>query len=456
MPKLSQMTIVGLLLLTLLAAVACSPSPTATPLPTATAVRAATQVPATTSASTATPIPATPTLLPTPTAPPTPTLKPEILKIGSINPFTGSGAAWGRAGTGAVEVAADDINAKGGITVEGKQYILQVQREDDQYLAAPGMAAANKLIFQDKVKFFVGALASASVAAWTPVAEENKVINVVDTWQAPDFLQKSKYTFRYCDGGLMPPIHRTWAFFEFLKQKYPQWKTYVMTTVNDASGWGTAQAEMDAADAIGLTKLDHMFFERDLQDFRPIVTRFLALNPDVISITGAPPASAATLVKQFRAQGYKGKFLGSSYKAADLLSAGAANADIEGIISTEPANSGPELPPAVENFYKRYEAKFNTRDGFASGFYDMLNVLVMGIKKANSLDPDKVAAALESLGGEQMDLLWGKGWIGGKQVYGRNAQLFSPIPVSEIRNGVNVHIGVLAPKEVPPPTKKWF
>lgn len=458
MRKLSAIVIVGIMLALL--AAACS-SPTATPVPIATTAvvptATATRPPASTqAAATATPVPATPTKAATATtAAPTPTAVPEVIKVGQINPLTGSGAPWGIAANSGVDLAAEDINAKGGVTVGGKRYVFEIVKEDDKYLAASGVAAANKLIFQDKVKFLVGALASASVSAWTPISEENKVINVIDTWMGPEILQGKKYTFRFADGGMMPPIHHSLPHWKLILQQNPNLKTFVMTTPNDQSGWDTAQSDIDAAVSLGMKLVGVEFYERTVTDFRPLVTKLLALNPDIVDIKGSPSGSAALLVKTFREMGYKGKFQGTGWKSTDLMKV-ASKTDVEGIYGVEPATTGPELLPKVEAFFKRQEAKLGSREPFGAACYDMLPMLVEGIKKADSLDPDKIAAALESLAGTKFDMLWGETTIGGKAFYGRNAQIMSPIPIMEIRDGRNTTLAMSPPNETPLTKGKWW
>lgn len=90
----------------------------------------------------------------------------KTLLVGDINPMTGPGAYWGIGAHRAQEVNADKINKTGGIVVQGQRYHMKFIAEDDKYSGAGGVAAANKLIFSDKVKYIVGPLASASIMAF--------------------------------------------------------------------------------------------------------------------------------------------------------------------------------------------------------------------------------------------------------------------------------------------------
>src|SRR5262245_7068321 len=73
----------------------------------------------------------------------------ETLKIGGVGPLSGGGTAWGLAAQRGIEIAIEEINAGGGVKVEGKSYKLQLVMYDDQYTGAGGKAAAERLVNQD-------------------------------------------------------------------------------------------------------------------------------------------------------------------------------------------------------------------------------------------------------------------------------------------------------------------
>ena len=100
----------------------------------------------------------------------------EELKIGAIVTLSGAGAAWGQAMLYATELAADDVNAKGGLDVGGKKYKVKVVPYDDKYQAGEAVTAANRLVFEDKVKYVIGPVGSAGALAVTPIVDKNKVV----------------------------------------------------------------------------------------------------------------------------------------------------------------------------------------------------------------------------------------------------------------------------------------
>lgn len=73
------------------------------------------------------------------------TSKPEVIKIGYIGPLSGPSAVLGMDAIKAIEIAANEINARGG--VDG--VLLQIIAEDDQYIPAKTLTAYEKLVKVD-------------------------------------------------------------------------------------------------------------------------------------------------------------------------------------------------------------------------------------------------------------------------------------------------------------------
>ena len=119
----------------------------------------------------------------------------QSLKIGVVVPLTGGGAPWGNATAQAAKIAAAEVNAAGGLEVSGKKYQVEVIAYDDQYKAAEALAAYNRLINNDHVKYMLS-LASPSMLALQPHLENDKVIMLTSAGVEKAVDPKSKYVFR--------------------------------------------------------------------------------------------------------------------------------------------------------------------------------------------------------------------------------------------------------------------
>src|ERR1700756_2241068 len=101
----------------------------------------------------------------------------ETIKIGVNEPLTGAFAASGTYVVNGAKIAADEINAKGGIL--GKQIELVI--EDNKSNPTEAAAVAEKLITRDKVPVIMGAWGSSLTLAVMPKLMEYETPMVVET-----------------------------------------------------------------------------------------------------------------------------------------------------------------------------------------------------------------------------------------------------------------------------------
>ena len=76
--------------------------------------------------------------------------------IGSTEPLTGIGAVYGQPNFVGKNIAIDEINAKGGILIDGKKVKIKLISEDDQAKPDQGVAIFRKLAGKDKVLIITG------------------------------------------------------------------------------------------------------------------------------------------------------------------------------------------------------------------------------------------------------------------------------------------------------------
>src|SRR5215213_3970698 len=104
----------------------------------------------------------------------------QTIKIGVIEPLTGAAAASGNYVANGAKIAADEINAKGGVL--GKKIELVI--EDNKSNPTEAAAVAEKLIVRDKVPVMMGAWGTGFTLAIMPKLMEYKVPMVVETSSA--------------------------------------------------------------------------------------------------------------------------------------------------------------------------------------------------------------------------------------------------------------------------------
>jgi len=363
----------------------------------------------------------------------------ETLKLGVLATLSGAGAAWGVSMQGAAELAAEDFNSKGGLEVAGKKYTIEVVSYDDNYKAADALTAANRLIFDDGIKFIVGPLGSAPALAVLPVTTENKAITMTMAFTpkalSPDF----KYSFR--------PVIPTDVFSD------PQIKWVVEKLgvkrigglfPNDESGQQISAANEAGYVAVGAKFVAKEFFERERVDFVPLLTRVLAQNIDAFELDGNSPQTAGLLVKQLRELGFKGPIIRTGGDAtADILKIAGKDAT-ENMYVHQPID--PEAPAMIE-YTRRFETKYKVpMNAFSPFFYANLQVMFAAMKKAGTVtDTDKIRDTMLSLADSETVL--GKvNWTGQAQ-WKSNQQLDAPFYVALLKGGAAHIVARCNPKQ---------
>lgn len=357
----------------------------------------------------------------------------DTLKIGVIAALTGGGAPWGAAAAQGPKILASEINAKGGLDVNGKKYKVEVIAYDDQYKAADAVAAYNRLVRQDGVKY-VFIMASAGALALKQNVENDKVVALTSSYSAKAVDANSKYMFRMFSvaADYLPSL------VEWIKNNYKE-RRVVTINPNDETGWDHAKLSEKLFKQNGFQILGQELYERTQKDFQPMLTKLIGLKPELIDLGSTPPATAGLIVRQARELGYKGLFSKTGGAGPNEIIAAAGKEAAEGMISILYADRAAEG-------YKRIASEYRKSVGqepneILVSFYDGASVLLNAIQKSgDAQDTTKVAAAFSKalpMPSVQGDMLR----LGGKATSGADQQIMSVMYIGVIRNGVPVVVG---------------
>ena len=360
------------------------------------------------------------------------------MKLGVLATLSGAGTAWGIAMQGAAELAAEDVNGKGGLEVGGKKYKVEVVSYDDHYKAADALTAFNRMVFDDGIKFVVGPLGSAPALALLPVSTENKVITMTMAFTPKALSADYKYSFR----PVIPSDVFSDPQIKWVVQKLGA-KRIGGLFPNDESGQQVGAANEAAYQAVGAKFVAKEFFERERVDFVPLLTRVLAQNIDAFELNGNSPQTAGLLVKQLRELGFKGPIIRTGGDAtADILKIAGKDAT-ENVYVHQPINTD---APAIQQYTKRFEAKYKTPlNAFSPFFYANVQMVFAAMQKAGTVtDSDKVREAM--LGLKDFETVLGKvNWTGQAQ-WKSNQQLDAPFYVALLKGGAAQVVAKCTPK----------
>ena len=361
----------------------------------------------------------------------------QTLKIGAIGSLSGGGTAWGLAIKRGAEIAVEEVNKAGGLKVGDKTYQIELVMYDDQYTGQGGKTAAERLVFQDKVKFIVGPIGSNPVLSTMEVTTPEKVL-LMSNGYTPKILQndhKASYNFRFT----LTNIEFAPAMMKWVKDNLKLKKVGILVP-NDAIGQSVAPPLVKLYKESGIeTVVD--YYERGSKEFSPLITRLMAAGIDGFDINFNAPGEAGLMVKQARQIGFDKTILQMGGPSVPEIIE-VAGKQAEGFISYEMVDFD---QPAVQPFVKAYAAKYGAgiMNSQTPAFYNTTKILFEAIRRAGTVeDTTKVRDAVEKIAGYDAGIYGPVRWTGMKN-YGVDHQLALPFYIVEVKNGKPVNRATL-------------
>jgi branched-chain amino acid transport system substrate-binding protein len=307
----------------------------------------------------------------------------EVVKadIGVVSYLSGSGAAYGEAITSGLELALEEINAKG--EVEINLIIEDSAGKQDQALTA-----AQKLMNSENVTALIGPTLSTEMNVVGPEADLNGVPTIGTSTTAEGIPQIGEYIFR----NSLPEALAIPASIDKAIEKYGAKKVAIIYGNDDVftkSGFDTMKA---AAEEKGLEILTIETFQKGQSDYNAQLTKIKGLNPDLI-LASALYNEGAVIMDQARKMGIDVPFVGGNgFNSPEVIKIAGDAAD--GLIVATPWYAEKD-DQKVQDFVGKFEEKYGKKpDQFAAQAYDALYIYAEALKNAGSNDRDAFRDAL--------------------------------------------------------------
>jgi len=312
------------------------------------------------------------------------------------------------------QIAADEINAKGG--VDGRQ--IELFTYDDHNSASDAVRAFQRAASQDHVVAVIASYVSEVSLALEPWAGRLKIPTITPGAASDDLSHRVhadydhlKYNFQgYLASGFLA-LSVCDAAKDLLVDSKLHMKT--ATILSEDAAWTTPlDAGYEAClPKIGLKVVDHVRMSPDTTDFTPIYNGVEAKKPDVL-ITGISHVGVQPTV-QWANQQVPIPMFGISSQATSSTFWKDTNGATEGVvlqlIAADTVASTPKTIPFAQAYIKKYGI---TPAYTGYGAYDEVYYIADAIHRAGSTDPDKMVTALESTN-------W-QGTVGQIQFYGKD------------------------------------
>ena len=318
----------------------------------------------------------------------------DPIKIGFSMEETGGLAANGKAALLAMQIWAEDVNAKGGLL--GRP--VQLVHYDDQSNPANVPGIYTKLLDVDKVDLVVSSYATVLVAPAMPVVmQHNMLFPALLGLAVNSEFHYPKY-FAMIPTGQNPKASFSQGFFNIAMAQNPKPKTIAIASADIEFAHNAADGARGTAKADGLQIVYDKTYPGNITDCSPVVRAVQAANPDIFEINSYVTDSSC-MVRAVKEVGYKPKMIGGGMVGPQATAIkqqlGPA---LNGFIAYDvwqPAQT--MLVPGVEEILKKYQTRAKEAGTDPLGYYMVpisyayLQLVQQAVEATKSLDQDKLA-----------------------------------------------------------------
>jgi branched-chain amino acid transport system substrate-binding protein len=309
------------------------------------------------------------------------------IRIGASLSLTGTYAKLGKNQHEGYQLCIKDLNAKGGVLGRKLEFVVY----DDQSTPATAVRLYEKLITEDKVDGVMGPYSSPVSEAAANVTEKYKKIMVAPLAATTSIFKKGrKYIFM-----VISPAE---GYLEGVVDMAAKRGLKTVAVVNEDTLFSKAAAAgaVELAKKKGMQVVFSEAYPKGNTDFSALLTKIKAANPDVV-VAGTYFDDAVALTRQMKELNVNPKMYGVTVGGdlPEFYDTLKQNAEyIYGATQWEPT-----LPyPGNQEFFDTYKKDFGHEPSYhsAAGYAGCL-IYVEGVKRANSLDADKVREQLLKL-----------------------------------------------------------
>lgn len=315
---------------------------------------------------------------------------PDQIKIGFAGPLTGNIAHIGKDLENGARMAVDQINAEGGIDINGKKIKIELLAEDDQGDPKTATTVAQRFVDQ-KVVGVVGHLQSGTTIPASKIYSDAGIPQITPSSTAIAYTaQGYKTTFRL----IANDAQQGKVLGEYAVNTLKVKKVAIIDD-RTAYGQGLADEFEKAAKAAGAEIIKREYTNDKETDFNAILTSIKGAKPELI-FYGGLDAQGAPLKKQAAKLGIKAILMGAdAWQTPEFIKL--AGTDAEGTYASIPGQPKEKLPGGTE-FMAKFKEKFGGEvQLYAPNSYDAVLVMVEAMKKAGSTEPAKYLPELAQI-----------------------------------------------------------
>lgn len=341
----------------------------------------------------------------------------DKVRIGVFMSTTGTTANFGISSVNGIKMAADEINAAGGIN--GKKVELLIQ--DDRSDASEAATIVTKFVTQDQVHAVIGEVASSRSIAAAPIAQNAKIPMLTPSSTNPEVTKKGDFIFRSC---FIDPYQGA-AIAQFAAKTLGAKTAAIMVDRKNDYSTGLEKVINETFTKFGGKIVATQSYQEGDQDFNAQLTSLKGSNPEVIFVPGYYN-DVGLIAKQARDKGITVPLIGGDgWDSEQLYKIGGTA--LNGSYFTN-HYSPFDTEPRVVKFVNDYKSRYNsTPDALAATAYDAANIMFDAIKRSKSLSGQDIRDALAATNAFP--------GVTGTVTFNQQRDAVKPIVMIEIKDG---------------------
>jgi branched-chain amino acid transport system substrate-binding protein len=313
----------------------------------------------------------------------------NVLLLGAEAPFTGDNALHGDHFKKALEMAAEEINAKGGIGGKKVAFTYSDDKSDPKEAAM----VAQKFATMKDLFCVLGPIQSSCALAGLPIYQKAKLVLMSPSNTNPK-VTKMGYTNYF---RVIPTDDMAGPFIAEVAIKDFRAKRMSVIFNNDDYGRGTKDILVDSVKTMGGTVLSEDAIMGGVdKEFTSILTKIQSLNPEAIALI-VEYIDCSLILRQAYSLGLKALFIGGSSIQHPEVSKLAGPEAAEGLIAVvyyDPYNND----PVSLDYTKRFKNKYGMVPTEMSGFgYDLPYIVKQAYEEHGGTTREKLPAALHKV-----------------------------------------------------------
>jgi branched-chain amino acid transport system substrate-binding protein len=290
----------------------------------------------------------------------------DPIKLGFGMALTGGLAGNGKAALLALQIWAEDVNAKGGLL--GRKVELIYYDDQSTPSAVPGIYT--KLLEVDKVDLVISGYATNQVAPAMPIVMQRGMVfmglfalAINEQFHYPNY-------FDIQPTGPDGKVELSRGFFELAMAQLPKPETVAIVAADAEFARVAAEGARENIKKAGLKIVYDKTYPPATVDYSPVVRALAATSPDIVFAASYPPDTAG-LVRAANEIGLKAKAFGGAMVGLQFAGLKTQLGPLlNGIVDFDYYVAEPTLSfPGIDEFVKRYQAKAAGAGVDPLGFY---------------------------------------------------------------------------------------